>query len=367
MPRKNISGMRTELMKKLGLRGKTKPFVLMKFLLKLMLINPEVKKNKLSLMVGWGMIIFIGGLPFHVGMIGHFIMAKSDKMLSERIECLSYITQDVIHTLLVGAYVFYGNDLENLFNRINRIKIEQKSQSLELFHKLNKQALVVWIAITLLVILYIIHSYLANSHCIGREITIDERFVCGLIVPAWFPFETNTKIGHLTLFLWYTGFCVFSVPLGSSVSIIIVGFSMFMSAKMKEFRRDIEKIDEVKSQDFRKKFRMFVENYGEIIGCMNDLNNTLGYLLAPKYVFVNIAIALMGYNTLIHEMLTQSFYDIPWYELDPDMERNYRILFAWMQTPINVTAQPLSVLNNEFFLNMMRGTYSLMMFFLNFT
>ncbi|XP_044766761.1 uncharacterized protein LOC123322806 [Coccinella septempunctata] len=126
------------------------------------------------------------------------------------------------------------------------------------------------------------------------------------------------------------------------------------------------------------------------------LNNSLGYCGIIVYPFSAVLVAIMEYTWIrtgqifhliflipvigsniflclsgqsfenTYESLVKTVLDLPWYEMSPEMKRNYRILLAQIQVPLRYKGEPLFDFNAQFLTYYLKGSYTLSNFFVNF-
>ncbi|KAK9882178.1 hypothetical protein WA026_019692 [Henosepilachna vigintioctopunctata] len=249
----------------MGLIDNAHPFAVSHFVLKLMSVDAETPNGRLQETIKLFTITIIFGFPVFLGLGGTSIMAKSGSMMYEKIESLSYIVHTFVHSSYALIYVYFGYELKLLSYKIGVRRFGRSNDFLHNCYTLNKNTLRVLALVAFFVFLQANYNYIWKSRCISRNQLNDEKFVCGLVLTAWYPFKIDGKVEYAVIMVWYFAFCIIFVPLGVSFSIILFGFPMFMITKMKCLRKEVEQVQEVKSECFRRKFRKYVEEYREIL------------------------------------------------------------------------------------------------------
>ncbi|KAL3275306.1 hypothetical protein HHI36_020073 [Cryptolaemus montrouzieri] len=120
--------------------------------------------------------------------------------------------------------------------------------------------------------------------------------------------------------------------------------------RIMDLRYLLDQNDDVKSEEFKKKFKFCAAYYTEILGCVKDLNNTMGYCMIPHYTLATAVLALMEFNVFIHEALIESACNLPWYDMELSVRKDYLIFVGMVQLPIRLKVQFFMDVNNKLLL-----------------
>ncbi|KAL3275305.1 hypothetical protein HHI36_020072 [Cryptolaemus montrouzieri] len=285
----------------LGLTEKRKPFAAFFFIQEKYLLYPGKGKSydyKYALRF---FILYACGLGFifNFGIIGHFLMSSSDVMFAERIQSSFNIALATIQYSYLLIHISLGNEFMKFMKRIDSAEFGRSKKLLMEYRSFNKFCVAFMISTSILTVLFSGFHHYDNSFCSGRDILKDKRFVCGLSAPAWFPMEIHD--GMLKNILTFMSFfyLVFCEPPSTMLMLGDIELTRLIQIKMMDLRCQMDQTEDVKSEQFKEKFKVFVAYYTEILGCINDLNNTMGYCMIPLFSLATTTLALLEFNVLI--------------------------------------------------------------------
>ncbi|KAL3275308.1 hypothetical protein HHI36_020075 [Cryptolaemus montrouzieri] len=289
------------LKEKLGIGDDPKPLAALYFIQEKLLIHPGKGKTYdfKHILKTQIIYLFVLGLTFNGGIIGHFLMSSSDIMFTERFESAFNI---IISSLQLGytlIHMILGNEFMRLLKRIDSAKFGRPKKLLVEYRLFNIFCVAFTFVIGVFVVLYSSFHYFHNDFCNGRTILKDKRFVCGLTAPAWYPFEIEDGIQTNILLFWSFLYLFLVEPSSSFFIFGDIELTKLVQIKMMDLRYQIDQIEDVQSKEFKKKFKFFVAYYTEILGCIRDLNNTMGYCMMAATSLATLSLALMEFNILI--------------------------------------------------------------------
>ncbi|KAK9889959.1 hypothetical protein WA026_008768 [Henosepilachna vigintioctopunctata] len=142
-------------------------------------------------------------------------------------------------------------------------------------------AILYWTTLTEGLALAIVNYY-NNAYCEAKVSLKDSRFVCGLLVPFWFPIE---------------------IPMvnQTSANILCFGTVQLVLQKIEHLRCLLKKITfyQGNSVTLRKKLIFCIDYYAEVVNLVNELNSTIGFVFSPQQnVLVITTIGVLEYETV---------------------------------------------------------------------
>ncbi|XP_044762375.1 uncharacterized protein LOC123319455 [Coccinella septempunctata] len=153
--------------------------------------------------------------------------------------------------------------------------------------------------------------------------------------------------------------------------------------------------DERNIQHLGEKFSFLVEYLSELHRLIKDANQTFGYCCIVIYVLGTICMAMGAYICLVdgnlkniiflcgcislqytwcsvgqnledkHQELIFSIEDLPWYNMSPQMKKNYRLFLSSAHMPLQIRIYPNIDVNNKYLLSVFQGTYTTITFLIN--
>ncbi|XP_044760944.1 uncharacterized protein LOC123318398 [Coccinella septempunctata] len=226
-----------------------------------------------------------------------------------------------------------------------------------------------------------------GSSCSDKDL----RFVCGLYVPLWFPFETNyfpvREIVEIIEILFTYRLLMITVYQSIDSYILAELFEYKCRRLIKLMQKtSLSRVQNVKI--VKQKFHYIVDNHQEIYQCFVLIRNILGGIIAPGVtifipVTANVSVAFMRDFNIGHleeflvtitvsyfcmdssqrikdlgEIIQGTAYDMDWYEMDKEMNKEFIIFLMKLRRPFEMKAI-LFVLEKPFFLSV--NLYSLLL------
>ncbi|XP_044765683.1 uncharacterized protein LOC123321937 [Coccinella septempunctata] len=332
--------------------------------------------------------------PFMLGILGYIYVAFRGGVY----DSIIYATYAFNFVATVQACIIFflirgKNTLQFLAN-LGSAKYG-KPKNFDYYIALTEQA-TAWLHNTIIVeeILIAITTNLKSAFCDEKAILNDERIVCGLIVPLWFPF----KIPYAKLILSiYLAFFLPYLAAQTCGNIMYIGSIIPTLQKinqLKDFLRNIKFEDENSSHQ---SLKFCAKYYAEINELVDQMNHTVGFIMSPaQNVLVIVMVGILEYQAVNEKnilaalqlviwlmiqflscfagqllenasaSITQTVYDIEWYEMHPSLRNTYKIFHAQCQGIMHCKIQPLITMNMEYFYKVMQSSYSFLMFLSNF-
>ncbi|KAL3275309.1 hypothetical protein HHI36_020076 [Cryptolaemus montrouzieri] len=256
------------LKEELGLTDDPKPFAVVDFFQKYLLgpIGEGEEYAFKDCLKFLGIYYFGFGFFLHIGVIGHFVMSSSGDMFAERLESMFIVMSNLIQYGYMLTIIYLGKDVMRLRSRLNSNEFGRPQSLLRVFYLSNVISLVFYMFLGLFVVGTSAYRYYANDYCDGRKFLKDERFICGLITPAWFPFKIKDGIQKKILATWDCFYALLFQPHSCVYISSGVGLVRSIQIKIMDLRYQLDEIKSTNSEDFKSKFRYFVGYYTEILG-----------------------------------------------------------------------------------------------------
>ncbi|XP_044761822.1 uncharacterized protein LOC123319044 [Coccinella septempunctata] len=174
-----------------------------------------------------------------------------------------------------------------------------------------------------------------------------------------------------------------------------IGMAYIITLRMQDLTMHLMEFDERNIQDLEEKFDSLVEYFSEIQKFVKDVNQTFGYCCIVVYVLITVCVALLEYICLVdgsiknftflfgciglqytwcsvgqnledeHQKLIYSIEDLPWYNMSPQMKKNYRLFLSSAHMPLQIRIYPHIDVNHKYLLSVFQGSYSITTFLIN--
>ncbi|KAK9874466.1 hypothetical protein WA026_002811 [Henosepilachna vigintioctopunctata] len=232
-------------------------------------------------------------------------------------------------------------------------------------------------------------------------------YITRLVCPAWFPPGLRFIPWKLILFVFNEVIWLYYAPgLGTGI-LLLYGFVQLTVHRLEHL------VDIMKNINFKdinpevpmEKLRFCMEYYSRINELLNDVNSIVGLIYAPtQNGTVVLIMGLLEYEIILTwllispnirnpvavfyltyflitealicfsgqilenacDVLKEQVYDIPWYEMESTMKKHYKLFHTLVQKNLHLKVHPNTNLNMVYYYSVMKGAYSLMMYFMKF-
>ncbi|XP_045481738.1 uncharacterized protein LOC123685916 isoform X2 [Harmonia axyridis] len=243
-------------------------------------------------------------------------------------------------------------------------------------------------------ILVVITSHFKQAFCDEKDLLGDDRIVCGLMVPLWYPF----KIPYANLIL--SIYLLFFLPYLAAQTcgnILYVGSVVPILPKIEHLKDFLKAIDFGDEQRSHETMKLCSRYYSDILELVDQMNETVGFIMSPaQNVLVVVMVGLLEYQAVMDKnilaafqlviwliiqfisclsgqilenaslSITECVYDMKWYDMHPSLRNTFKILQGQAQQTMHFKIQPLITMNMEYFYKVMQSSYSFLMFLSNF-
>ncbi|KAK9871187.1 hypothetical protein WA026_011468 [Henosepilachna vigintioctopunctata] len=327
--------------------------------------------------------IMITGTISFIGTVGFLFMATKNKITPEQVLSFAVIFQIVMQYLILYFIYLNGSRWIYFFQELSIYKYGKPLEADKLNEKFDRWASYIYYYTRLTTALQFIYSLITNSFCEGKNIRGDPRYICGSSMPLWYPMEIESKIIRAILVLAGNSIPFFHYPIFALNALIFFGCINFMVIRVQYLKVLLSKVFEDENT-----------NHIENKLLMKALNDALGYSLVPYYVCLPLMLAMYAYQSLhVNDIsmpiiltfwlaivsllclagqrletessaLTNSIYELPFYEMAPHLRKDYQIFLARVKKPLNIGIISIVELNNDFYVTVLKGCYSYIMFLL---
>lgn len=107
-------------------------------------------------------------------------------------------------------------------------------------------------------------SFITKDHCSERIRTGDNRYTCGLVTSAWFPFESTSLGINLVITFYVTAILALIVPYCFEIAIAYLCIIGFVKSRMEDLKNQIDRSCDEGIHAVEKDLKYFVEYFNEI-------------------------------------------------------------------------------------------------------
>ncbi|XP_045476338.1 uncharacterized protein LOC123682002 [Harmonia axyridis] len=252
---------------------------------------------------------------------------------------------------------------------------------------------------------YVVYGYIAFSlmnHKAYEECNMvkhgegDTRlFFCGVYSTTWYPIYLDfPPVKHIFL-VWQVLELAYYIPKVSTAMVIFYGSVALIEQRiddLKDFLRDT-KITNANANEVNSRLKFAVMKYEEISELVQVMNSTIGFIFSPVQhtillgllVFLEFRIILERNMESIPLLifwssfeflmcwkgqalensslsLEREVYEFPWYDLDPSSRSIFKIFYGQVQLTLHMKSPPFIILNMQYYHEVMKGTYSFLMY-----
>ncbi|XP_045468181.1 uncharacterized protein LOC123676363 [Harmonia axyridis] len=275
----------------------------------------------------------------------------------------------------------------------------QHNTPVDIDHVIKKfERLSLWYYRTTLFMCFVygLDNTIKDSNCALKDV-VEEGWtlVCGTQLPELFPVRLG---GFLKVCLktidWFTLMWMF--PSALAIPAFGLGSIDMIVGRVRHLKRMLARVKfqgETNVELARSQLRNCIKYFIEIKSLVNNMNSSVSLLFLPQYTVMSTILALLEYQmivqfsaatvirfagwvlmeimicikgqTLLDESLdlAQCVYDMEWYEMPRELRSMYKIFHMSVQKPLHFQAKPFTSLDTKFLMNVLKSSYSLMMFF----
>ncbi|KAK9871803.1 hypothetical protein WA026_014258 [Henosepilachna vigintioctopunctata] len=318
--------------------------------------------------------IMIFGFPVVLGNAGHFYITLERKLWREQLNSVVIIFQLLTSiSVIVHSFINWENQQEAL-QRMDRYDFGEPANCRKLSQWFESKIMWTCFVIKAFSYLYVAYHFLDNSYCTNTGLEGDPGYVCGTPMPLWFPFKANYFLVKLLLI-----FCLLMISAKYVPTLIIIAMTklietILMIGRVQDFTNIIK--DAGKNHLINRKYLLsYIVRHFEIMDCIQKSNACIGNGLFPMYLFVPFLVSLFIYQIVINEevmtmmgtipwqiiilgfyylrerlnyegnCLCEAVYDLPWYDLDPKLNKTFQIFLGRLQQPLKMIMKPFTELD----------------------
>ncbi|KAK9887125.1 hypothetical protein WA026_020572 [Henosepilachna vigintioctopunctata] len=207
-------------------------------------------------LICWTRAIF-GGIIMYTGAAFYLYKAREGDPTNERMVIVWNILEvSVVIVETIALNFIKGNAFIAFLKKVNQYPFG-KPDNIEKIDKRQERSLDIWYyTIKASCFVYILHNYIRSVNCDLRGITGDKRFICGLLLPTWFPIEMDYfPVKQLLLLYNVVSMWIFVPALGLGPPMVITSVELIV-VRMKCLKKHIRKLkfgqkshtDDVKQQ-----------------------------------------------------------------------------------------------------------------------
>ncbi|XP_044753819.1 uncharacterized protein LOC123313145 [Coccinella septempunctata] len=287
-----------------------------------------------------------------------------------------------------------GDQFIVFLKSLSEMRKEQLRNYETVVHYTDKLASTVYYSTALVTCAGVLESFVKQSYCNEKEFLNEKHYVCGCLLPLWFPFEINIPHFQPLCALYVFGFYLAQIPaMASSVSLYL-GSVEFILLKIEKLKEELKKVDFENSnkEKVNTQFMFCVKYYMEISSLVQEMNDCVGYIFAPTHnANNNLMIGILGYlamkltsipNVLqliiwifvqwiscysgqklenASSSLRNEVNELPWYDMDTSLARIYKIFHSCVDSTFHMKIQPIMYMNMNNFSSILKGAYSFFM------
>ncbi|KAL3287661.1 hypothetical protein HHI36_002128 [Cryptolaemus montrouzieri] len=255
--------------------------------------------------------------------------------------------------------------------------------------QLNKFSTLVYYGMKCTLLMHILFCYFSHSYCMGRVIRGDRGYVCGAVVPLWYPIEINMEILRFIICSTLGYFLVHYVPLISLFPVMIWGCVRITVLRIRHLRELLSEISDIsRLGDTKQKLNRCIKYHSATIQLVSDLNGCIGVICFPMYIIIPVLLALFGYQVIENRdlascwnllgwssvltaccmlgqiletessLLAYTAYELRWYEMDPKLQKTFHIFLTRVQRPLQCKTVSSQVFNNALLLQVYKSFYT---------
>ncbi|KAL3277019.1 hypothetical protein HHI36_012381 [Cryptolaemus montrouzieri] len=242
-------------------------------------------------------------LPMLVGLVGHFYKSVEGQLISAAIYDLSYIIIALMASSGASIGFLRGNKVMELFENLNihTYRTPEKFNVIKL--KIEKITTFVYYYCITISVSMMFMSHILDSDCYKRKNKGQASgYVCGQIIPAWFPIEIDYfPWKHL---LWLINFieAAYIIPKMNVFFVSYYGCVILIINRIEHLKKMLKSID-VHGKDIsliKQEFKKCFIYYSEIHRLTDDFNSTIGFAISTSQnALLGSLIAVMEYQVVM--------------------------------------------------------------------
>lgn len=140
-----------------------------------------------------------------------YLFFLSENNMFELVEDFYVCTFAMLHFSSTVLAFIYGDKIIEFFVDLSQIRSEIKGIYGKKIIKFDKITKFLYISAVVDMFLISVASYAENRYCDLKEHMDDPHYVCGTIIPLWYPIEINESMRPLVA-IYCTLFAIFMVP-----------------------------------------------------------------------------------------------------------------------------------------------------------
>ncbi|XP_044757085.1 uncharacterized protein LOC123315455 [Coccinella septempunctata] len=293
----------------------------------------------------------------------------------------------------MGILLLIGNRMLGFFQKLQRNKPDSMD---DVVRKFEKFSATYYKTAFFMCLVYGLDNTFKESNCALKDmIDGNSTLICGSQIPMLFPMGLShsvpsfVKILNWFVLMYYFPSCLTVPALGLGSIELIVARIKHLKKMLKRFSFE----EEINVALAKSHMRNCIIYFLDIKSLAAEMNNSVSLLFLPQYTVMSTILALLEYQmivefnaatvirftgwafmefmicmkcqTLLNESLdlAECVYDIEWYNMPQEVRSMYKIFHLAAQKPIHFQAKPFVPLDTKFLMNVMKSSYSLMMFF----
>lgn len=107
-------------------------------------------------------------------------------------------------------------------------------------------------------------SFITKDHCSERIRTGDNRYTCGLVTSAWFPFESTSLGINLVITFYVTAVLAIIIPYCFAIAIANMCIIGFVRSRIEDLKNQIHQSCDEGIHAVERKLKYFIKYYNEI-------------------------------------------------------------------------------------------------------